>query len=181
MRWKWIPITFGLLLIVMLGAVYLVLVNYDFNELKPRITRMVRDATGRDLKLGGNIKLAFGFSPKLVVRDVSLGNAAWGSQADMIKVDELQAQARLLPLLFGDVKLEHIGLSGVDLLLETDPSGRGNWDVAPDPRSSTKSGEFKVPRIDVDSIRVENLHVTFRNGRTGSKTRSTLARLDVAN
>jgi uncharacterized protein involved in outer membrane biogenesis len=181
MRWKWIPITFGLLLIVMLGAVYLILVNYDYNELKPRITRMVRDATGRDLKLGGNVKLAFGFSPKLVVRDVSLGNAAWGSQPDMIKVDELQAQARLLPLLFGDVKLEHMGLSGVDLLLETDPTGRGNWDLAPDHRSSTKSGEFKVPRIDVASIRIENLRMTFRNGSTGSETRSTLARLDVAN
>ena len=181
MRWKWIPITFGLLLIVMLGAVYLILVNYDYNELKPRIAKMVRDATGRDLKLGGEVKLAFGFSPKLVVRDVSLRNAAWGSKPDMIKVGQLQAQARLLPLLLGDVELEHIGLSGVDLLLETDSTGQGNWDFASDHRSSEKSGGFKVPRVDVASIRIENLRFAFRNGMTGSETRGSLAELDVAN
>ncbi len=181
MRWKWIPITFGLLLIVMLGAVYLILVNYDYNELKPRIARMVRDATGRDLKLDGNVKLAFGFSPKLIVRDISFGNAEWGSQTDMIKVEQLQAQARLLPLLFGDVELEHIGLSGVNLLLETDATGRGNWDLAIENRLPEKSGGFKVPRIDVAGLRIENLHLTFRNGKTGSETRGSLAGLDVAN
>jgi uncharacterized protein involved in outer membrane biogenesis len=181
MRWKWIPITFGLLLIVILGTVYLISVKYDYNKLKPRIVRMVRDATGRDLKLGGNIEVAFGFLPKLVVTNVSFGNAAWGSQPAMIKVERLEAQARLLPLLLGHVELLHMGISGVDMLLETDPTGRGNWDLAPDHRSATNSGGFKVPRIDVASIRIENLRITFRNGATGSETRSSLARLELEN
>jgi uncharacterized protein involved in outer membrane biogenesis len=180
MRWKWITLTVGLMLIVLLGAVYLILVSYDYNALKPRIARLVRDATGRDLKFSGDIKLDFGLSPRLVVRDVSFGNAPWGSQPDMIKVEKLQAQARLLPLLLGHVELEHIDFSGVDLWLETDATGQGNWDLGLDRRASGKAGGFKVPRIDVESILIENLHVVFRNGRTGVETRSTLADLKAA-
>jgi hypothetical protein len=128
MRWKWIAGIGVFLIIALMAAVYVFLATYDFNKLKPRVARMVKDATGRELKLGGEIDLAIGFSPALVVTDVTFANAPWGSQPQMIKVEKLRAQVRLLPLLFRDVKVKHIGLAGVEVLIETDPNGQGNWD-----------------------------------------------------
>ena len=98
MRWKWI-VTIGVLMIVILIAVVYVYLNtYDYNKLKPLVARMVEDATGRKLSLGGEVNLAIGLSPSLVVTDVAFANASWGSQPQMIEVEKLEAQVRLLPL-----------------------------------------------------------------------------------
>ena len=60
MRWKWI-VTIGVLTIVILiAAVYVYLNTYDYNKLKPLVARMVEDATGRKLSLGGEINLEIG-------------------------------------------------------------------------------------------------------------------------
>jgi uncharacterized protein involved in outer membrane biogenesis len=180
MRWKWIAGIGVVLIIAFMAAVYVFLDHYDYNKLKPRISQMVQDATGRKLNLGGHINLVIGFSPKLAVTDVSLANVSWGSQPQMIKVGELQARVRLLPLLFRDVELRHIGLEDVEVLLETDPNGKGNWNFSAD-RSSVNSAEaFKAAKIDIDSIRIKNLRLALRRGKTESTRRYSLASLVVA-
>ena len=105
---------------------------------------MVKEAAGRELNLGGEINLAVGFSPALVVTDITLANASWGSQPQMVKIDELQAQVGLLPLLARDVELRYIGLRGVDVLLETDKTGHANWYFSPKDSSAGKTGTFKL-------------------------------------
>ena len=136
MRWKWLA-TIGVLLIIALMATgYVILGNYDYNKLKPRVAQMVKEITGRELNLGGEIDLAIGFSPALTVSDVTFANASWGSQPQMIKIKQVQAQVRLLPLLFKDLELKHIGFVGVDVLLETDKAGRGNWDFSAEDSSA---------------------------------------------
>jgi uncharacterized protein involved in outer membrane biogenesis len=179
MRWKWIVGISVFLIIALMVTVYALLATYDYNKLKPRIARMVKDATGRELNLGGEIDLAIGFSPALVVTDVTFANAPWGSQPQMIKVEKLQAQVRLLPLLFRDVQLKRIGLAGVDVLLETNPNGQGNWDFIAGDSSARKAGAFKPKDIEIDNIRIEKFQLIFREGKTGSTRRFTLASLDL--
>jgi len=179
MRWKWILGICICLIIALLAAIYVFLDTYDYNKLKPQIARMVKDATGRDLKLGGEIDLVIGFSPALVVQDVTLANAPWGSQPQMIKVETLEAQLRLLPLLFREMQVKHIGLAGVEVLLETGPKGQGNWDFIADDSSDKSIGAFQPTEIDIDNVRIEKFQLTFREGKTGSAKRFTLASLDV--
>ena len=174
MRWKWILMIGTILIIALMVTVYVFVATYDYNKLKPQIARMVKDATGRELNLGGEVNLDFGFSPALVVTDVTFANASWGSQPEMIKIGKLQAQVRLLPLLFRDVELRQMGLTGVEVLLETDPSGRGNWDLMAGDSSDKRGRSFKPAQIDIDNIRIENLSLTLRDGKTGSVTRFTL-------
>ncbi len=87
MRWKWILGICACLIVVLMAGVYVFLRAYDYNKLKPRIARMVKEATGRELNLGGDINLAFGFSPVLVVTDITFANAPWASQPKMLKID----------------------------------------------------------------------------------------------
>ena len=53
MRWKWIFLTSGLLVVLLFLTAYMVLSNYDFNRFKPETVQKVREATGRELTLGG--------------------------------------------------------------------------------------------------------------------------------
>lgn len=78
MRWKWILGLIGLLIVVLIGVSYIIVVSYDYNKLKPMIGQAVREATGRELTLGGDIKVGIGFSPSLGVEKVSFQNAPWG-------------------------------------------------------------------------------------------------------
>jgi len=54
--------------------------------LKPEIRQAVLSAKGRDLTLKGNIGREIGFTPTLVVKDVSFQNATWDSQPDMARI-----------------------------------------------------------------------------------------------
>jgi uncharacterized protein involved in outer membrane biogenesis len=180
MRWKWILMIGAFLTIALTVMGYVLVATYDYNKLKPRIAQLVKDATGRKLNLSGEVNLDFGFSPALVVTDVTFANATWGSQPQMIRIGKLQAQVHLLPLLFRDVELSQIGLTGVEVLLETDPSGRGNWDLSAGDSSDKRGRSFKPAQIDIDNIRIENLSLTLRDGKTGSATQLTLISFDVA-
>src|SRR5210317_226922 len=180
MRWKWLAGTVFLLIIALVAAIYVFLYTFDYNKLKPRIARMVENATGRELNIGGEIDLAIGLFPALVVTDITFANASWGSQRQMIKMDKLQAQVRLLPLLTKDVELSKIALAGVAVLLETKPDGQGNWEFPADESSAGSAEAFKATRISVDNIRLENLDLTFRDGKTGSTTQVHLSDLKVA-
>jgi uncharacterized protein involved in outer membrane biogenesis len=179
MRWKWIAGLFVILIIVLMTAIYVFLDGFDYNRLKPQIARMVKDTTGRELNLGGEVNLEIGFSPAMVVTDVTFANAPWSSQPQMIKVEKFEAQIRLLPLLFKHVALTRIGLVGVEVLLETDPSGKGNWDFIADHRSGKSAGAFTPAEIDIDNIRIRNLRLVYDPDKKGSTTQYTLASLDV--
>ena len=179
MRWKWFVI-FGVLgIVILIAAVYAYLNTYDYNRLKPLFAQLVKDATGRGLHLGGEINLAIGFSPVLVVTDIGFANAPWGSQPQMITVKKLQAQVRLLPLLQRDVEVKNISLAGVDVLLETDANGKGNWDFIAHARKGKSAAAFKPTQIDIEEIHIENLRFIFQKGMTGAKRKYTLASLDA--
>jgi uncharacterized protein involved in outer membrane biogenesis len=180
MRWKWLVGTVFFLIIALMAAIYVFLYTFDYNKLKPRVARMVKDATGRELNIGGEIDLMIGLSPALVVTDITFSNASWGSQPQMIKMDKLQAQVRLLPLLTRDVELRQIAFAGVEVLLETKPDGQGNWEFPAVESPAKSAGASKATKINADNIRFENFDLTFRDGKTGSATQVRLIDLKIA-
>ncbi len=127
MRWKWFVAVFVLIIVILITAGYVYLNTYDYNKLKPLVARMVEDATGRKLSLGGDLDFKIGFWPTLEVTDVALANASWGSQPQMFEIRKLQARVGLLPLLITKVYVKFIHLEGIDVLLETGPDSQGNW------------------------------------------------------
>jgi len=177
MRWKWFVAVGVLIIVVLIAGIYVYLNTYDYNKLKPLVARMVEDATGRKLSIDGDVSFKFGFAPALVVTDVALANASWGSQAQMIEIERLQAEVRLLPLLFKDLDIKYIRLAGVKLLLEKGPDSQGNWDFPAGSNSAGSIEAFKPTAIEAEQISIENLHLTFREAKAGSPTQFTLARL----
>jgi len=180
MRWKWVAAIGVLIIVILIAAVYGYLNTYDYNRLKPLVARRVEDATGRKLTLGGEVNLAIGFSPALVVTQVALANVSWGSQPQMIEIDKLQVQVRLLPLLLKNVEVKHIRLAGVKVLLETGPDDRNNWDFFAENNSAGSSGAFRPTALAVDQLSIENLQLAFRRDKTGVTKQFNLASLELA-
>jgi len=179
MRWKWLVAIGVLTIVILIAAVYAYLKTYDYNKLKPLVARMVEDATGRKLSLGGDVNLEIGFVPALVVTNVALANASWGSQPQMIEIEKLQVRVRLLPLLVRDLDIKYIRLVGVKVLLEIGPKNQQNWDFLAGSSSAGSIGAFKPAAIEVKQVSIENLHLTYRESRAGPPTQLTLASLEM--
>ena len=90
MKWKWVLGIVSASIVLLVVAVYVILLSYNYNSLKPEITRAVKDDTGRELTLGGDISLKIGFTPALVVKNVSFQNASWGSQPELAKIKRFE-------------------------------------------------------------------------------------------
>ncbi len=168
MRWKRIVGIATVLIIAMIVAAYLILSTYDYNKLKPRIAKVVEDATGRELTLAGDIDLDVGLSPTLVVEDVSFQNASWGSRPELAKLKRFEIQVALLPLILKRIIVKKIILVSPDILIETDSSGKSNLDFETEeggePQESKDKKSARFPRVSLIQILIKNSRITYKNG-----------------
>ena len=105
MRWKKIVIAVVLVFVVLIAALYAFVEFYDFNKFKPLITKAVKEATGRELNIKGDINIDFGIRPTIVVEEVSFQNAAWSARPDLGRVKRLEVQMAVWPLIKGKLIL----------------------------------------------------------------------------
>jgi len=182
MRLKTILIVAAGVLLAAIVAVVVALRSIDFNKYKALVAEQVKAATGRELRIGGNLDLKIGFSPAVVVEDVSFANASWGSRPEMVKVHRFEVEVALFPLILRDIRVKRLILVQPDILVETDAKGIGNWSLgdAAAPRA-TKPGDTKagLAAIAVEKVRIEKGTLTYRDGRTKQATSLALDRLDL--
>lgn len=126
MHWKKTISIIVLLIVVLIAAISTFLIFYDFNQLKPTISKLVKEATGRELAIEGDIHLRFGLPPIIAVTDVSFQNAPWGSQPQLAQIKQIEIQIALLPLIRGNFVFTRVTLVEPEFLLELDPSGTTN-------------------------------------------------------
>ncbi|WP_432414645.1 AsmA family protein [Chromohalobacter israelensis] len=120
----------GVLALIVVGAVVYITTFFDPNDLKPRLVEAVREQSGLDLNLEG--QLAWSFYPRL---GFSVEQAeAWlpeqpHEEAPFAAFERAEVSVAFAPLLSGEVAVEGLTLDGMRLNLERDAQGRGNWQV----------------------------------------------------
>jgi uncharacterized protein involved in outer membrane biogenesis len=177
MRWKWI---FGIavfLIVALIVGIFAILSSYDFNDLKPQIARMVKDATGRELSLKGDLELEIGLTPTLVIEDVSFRNASWGSRPELAKIRRLEVQVAVLPLIRRVILFKRLILIEPDILIETNSAGESNLEFETvKKREAAKSvekapahGKSILSALTFNEIQIEKGRFTY-NGRQSGRT-----------
>ncbi|MGC2857058.1 AsmA family protein [Novispirillum sp. DQ9] len=140
-----------------------VIASIDVNQYKGLIVAKVKEATGRDLQLTGDLEMVLGLTPSVRVNGARFGNAPWASDPNMVAVETFEAQVALLPALTGDLQVKRLLLDGVAIFLETDAKGRANWTFGKAGASDTPApagGEpMALPSLEEVSIRNARLVV----------------------
>ncbi|MEX0808206.1 MAG: AsmA family protein [Dongiaceae bacterium] len=170
MRLRTILIAIVVVLVGLAVTGYAILKSLDLNDYKAVLAEKVKEATGRDLTLAGDIELEISFTPRLAINGVSFANAEWGSGAEMATIERLEAQVDLIPLLSSEVRVNRFALIGADILLETDANGTPNWGLpgAAGDGTATSGGSGGADyTFAVDEIAIERARVTYRDGATG--------------
>lgn len=159
----------GAVIVVVGGAaaMFAIIRSVDFNSYKDLVAQQVKAATGRDLVLAGDVKIGISLVPHLEIEQVSFRNADWGSEPQMLKLEKLEADIALFPLLSSQIRIKQIRLVGADVLLETDKNGQGNWVMG----APSSGGSSSTPLPQISQAVIENAKIRWKNGVTG-KTRT---------
>jgi AsmA protein len=123
-------IAFGLggLIALLLIAVVAVWLLVNPNDYKDRVVRAVKTSTGRELALPGAIKLSVFPWVALELGPASLGNPAGFPDDEFLSVEHVALRVKLLPLLHKDLQIGRIEIDQLNLHLQKNAAGKGNWE-----------------------------------------------------
>ncbi|NLX19398.1 MAG: AsmA family protein [Desulfobulbus sp.] len=137
---------------IALGGGFIALQSVNTTTIKDVITTQVRAVTGRTLLIGGPLKLQWGLVPSLVTTDVSLSNPAGSSRPEMVRLQRLELEISLMPLLHREIVVHRLILTEPDVLLETEMEGPGNLDFTPvDDASRVQALDKQLSELPADS------------------------------
>lgn len=163
------------ILLALVGAlIAYATIRWNLDGVRTTLSERIEAATGRRLTIAGDVGIEFfSWPPRITFGDVRLGNAPWGSRADMARVRRLEAEVDLLPLLRGDMAVPRLRLVGVDILLETNRRGENNWDDLAN--FETAAGPVPIsgvpifgPVLGSGSVAVAGGTVTYNNAAAGT-------------
>src|SRR5690606_18475172 len=160
-----------LVIAVLVGIALLI----DPNDYKDEITAAVRDATGRELTLEGDLELGLFPSLRLELGPARLSNAEGFGDQPFAEIARAALDLELLPLLSRRISISEVTLDGLVLNLARDASGRNNWqdlgggDTTASPAAPESGGGPAAVDLGIDVIRVSNSQVTWNDAATGSR------------
>lgn len=161
-------------LLAAIAAIVIVLVSADPNEYRGIFEQTIRSATGRDVTIG-SVDFALSLNPTVVLKDVRVANAHWGSRAQMMVADRVEVQMALLPLVHGDYVAKRFVLRGADILLEVDPKGEGNWSFSTGDAGAAAANRMALPKF--GRLTIEDSTLSYRDGGTGETETFSLRRV----
>jgi len=125
---KVILITVSSIVSLIILAVIAIPLFVDLNDYKPEIEAAVKDKTGRELKIAGDIDVSIFPWLGVSTGKITLSNAP-GFVPDYFAVmEESEIKIKLLPLLSKEVEVSTIIFKGLELNLAKNKKGQSNWD-----------------------------------------------------
>lgn len=169
-----------LLIIVALGFALTHL--FDPNDYKDEIRQLARDKANVELTLNGDIGWSLFPWLGLELHEASVATLSNPTQP-FADLQMLGLSVRVLPLLRREVQMSDVRVEGLNLSLNRDENGHGNWEDIGKPAPGTVSpsatpGENDAApskpdkpsqpiRLDIDSLTVNNARVEYVDARKG--------------
>ena len=136
------------------GLVFLLVVTIivapmliDPNAYREEIQAVVKDKTGRDLSINGDLNLSIFPWVGVGINEVSLSNATGFNAEYFAEIQEANVKVKLLPLLSKQVEVSTVVLKGMRLNLAKDKRGKTNWE---DMIQSSAEGDKKPSDTNAD-------------------------------
>ncbi|HKQ15496.1 MAG TPA: AsmA family protein [Steroidobacteraceae bacterium] len=161
----------GLIGLIVIGLV-LVLVFVDPNDYRDDIQKLVKEKTGRELTLSGDLKLSVFPWIALETGAASLGDAPGFGPEPFASIKHARVSVRLMPLLSGKLEVGNVRLDGARIRLITDERGRDNWadlgkSEGAEQQPQTQSGTGGVPTV--AGLEINDAAVVMENRKEKSR------------
>ncbi len=162
----------GVVGLLVIAAVALLLF-FDPNDFRDEISAQVKETTGRDLVIEGDLSLSVFPWIAVKIGRTQLGNAEGFGDEPFLSFEEARLSVRLAPLLFQQtVTIGTARLDSFSLNLEVAANGRNNWDDLAaageaSPVEETTDADT-TQTLDVAEVRLSDASISFRDAQAGS-------------
>ncbi|OCR24285.1 hypothetical protein AFK24_14430 [Pseudomonas syringae] len=163
----------GVVLLLVLAVLVIVIATFDWNRIKPTLNEKVSEALHRPFAINGNLAVLWAREPEqggwrawvpwphFVAEDLSLGNPEWSKTPQMVTLKRVEFRLAPLPLLWQNVVIPRIDLTGPDAKLERLADGRANWTF--DLPKSEPNAEPSKWVLDIGAIKFDKGLVSFND------------------
>jgi AsmA protein len=154
---------------LVLAALLAVWMLANPNAYKSRVAAAVKESTGRDLALAGDIKLSVFPRVALELGPASLGNPPGFGDEPFLTFRHATVRVKLWPLLHDQLALDGVAIDGLDLRLRRNADGEGNWGNPAHPKvasalfNSTGVGDIGHSLGDLAGIRVTQGRISYQD------------------
>ncbi|MBI2262688.1 MAG: AsmA family protein [Caulobacterales bacterium] len=132
--------------LVVVAAVVLFLILFDWNMLRGPIGRWASARYDREIQLNGDLDVnLFSWTPSARVQSLRIGGPDWARERDTLQVEDLQLSVRLRALLAGRLEMPRVVVARPRAVLISTGDGRKSWHLNPD-QPDTGEG-LKLPPI----------------------------------
>ncbi|OGT65104.1 MAG: hypothetical protein A3J38_09910 [Gammaproteobacteria bacterium RIFCSPHIGHO2_12_FULL_45_9] len=128
---KLIAVVLAVIIVCIVIAAILLVTLVSPNRFKPLIIEKVKQQTGRDITIDGN--LSWSFFPNLGVKigHATLSNPSAFKQAHFAELDSATMSVKVMPLFDKKIESSGIAIHGLKLNLIKNASGAVNWNFEP--------------------------------------------------
>ncbi|TBU99312.1 AsmA family protein [Stutzerimonas kirkiae] len=177
------------LLLVLVALGFALTHLFDPNDYKEQIRQLARDKAGLELVINGDIGWSLFPWLGLELHDTTLASSRTPEQT-LAELRMLGLSVRVLPLLRREVEMSDITVNGLNLTLNIDEQGQGNWqgigqpaqreETASDPASVAEPAQdspatvtAKAPgkplKLDIDSLDISDARISYHDARSGQQ------------
>ncbi|MGF6878225.1 uncharacterized protein involved in outer membrane biogenesis [Paraburkholderia sp. MM5477-R1] len=126
-------------LVILIVALVIFILSFDWNRARPYIDDKVSQAIGRPFAINGDLKVGWRHAvgetgwrgwvpwPRFSAANIAIGNPDWTKQPQFATLDEIDFEVEVLPLLAHDIVIPAINLVNPSVDLERLVDGRNNW------------------------------------------------------
>ncbi|HEX3379044.1 MAG TPA: AsmA family protein [Paraburkholderia sp.] len=151
----WLLVT----LVILIVALVIFILTFDWNRARPYIDDKVSQAIGRPFAINGDLKVGWRHPvgetgwrgwvpwPRFSAANITIGNPDWAKQPQFATLDEIDFEVEVLPLLAHDIVIPAINLVNPSVDLERLVDGRDNWTFKL--ASSSGPSEWKLDLHDI--------------------------------
>jgi AsmA protein len=152
-------------------ALVLVVIFVDPNDYRDRLAQLVKEKTGRELTLTGDLKLSVFPWIAIETGAASLGDAPGFGPEPFVSIREARVGVRLIPLLSGRIEVGNVKLDGARIRLITDEQGRDNWaDLGEGDQSETPAAESTTTEVPtIAGLEISDAAVVMENRKEKSR------------
>ncbi|PLZ03676.1 AsmA family protein [Burkholderia sp. WAC0059] len=175
------------IVVVLIAAIVVFALTFDWNRAKPWVDDKVSVAIGRPFAIEGDLKIdwrrpvgetgwrAWVPWPRFSATRIVVANPGWAKQPRFAGLDEIDFEVEVLPLLAHEIAIPAIDLVNPSVDLERLADGRNNW-TFPTPSSSGPS----IWRLDLHDIAFAKGSIGYDDAQAHTDVQLTLDTLGQA-
>jgi len=163
---KFIAWLAGILIVAVIALAIAVPLFFNPNDYKAQITAWIKDHTGRDVTIQGDINATVFPWVGLELNDVTVSNAPGFDAAPFAAIDTVHVRAKLLPLLKKELRMDTVTLRGAAFHLVKNKAGQTNWaDLIPKEGGEQKG--VKLAAIAVGGLTIDDAKLSWDDRTSG--------------